>query len=134
LIGQIALKDRNADLTALGLGGLDNIHFLGHRPYETLENYYAGFDGYIIPYRLNEYTVGGCFPVKFHDALAVGFPTVVTDLPAYLPFKDVSYIAKNYDEFSLMVQKALIDDDSKKVKARQEQQSRIVGMEKFPKC
>ena len=120
LIGQIALKDRNADLTALGLGGLDNVHFLGHKPYETLENYYAGFDGYIIPYRLNEYTVGGCFPVKFHDALAVGFPTVVTDLPAYLPFKDVSYIAKNYDEFSLMVQKALIDDDSKKVKARQE--------------
>ena len=120
LIGQIALKDRKADLNSLGLGGLDNIYFLGHKPYEMLENYYAGFDGYIIPYRLNEYTVGGCFPVKFHDALAVGLPTVVTDLPAYLPFKDVSYIAKSYDEFSSMVQKSLIDDDSKKVKARQD--------------
>jgi len=120
LIGQIALKDRKADLFSLGLGDLNNIHFLGHKPYEVLETYYAGFDGYIIPYRLNEYTVGGCFPVKFHDALAVGLPTVVTNLPAYLPFKEVSYIAKDYDEFSAMVQKALIDDDSKKVKARQE--------------
>lgn len=119
LIGQIALKDKKAELSSLGLEDLDNIYFLGHKPYEILEKYYAGFDGYIIPYTLNEYTVGGCFPVKFHDSLAVGLPTVVTNLPAYLPFKDVCYIAEDYDEFSKMVQKSLIQDEAKKIRARQ---------------
>ena len=119
LIGQIALKDKKAAPESLGLDNIPNIHFLGQKPYETLEKYYAGFDGYIIPYKLNEYTVGGCFPVKFHDALAVGLPTVVTDLPAYLPFKDVSYIAKDYDQFSQMVQDSLIEDEPKKIRERQ---------------
>ncbi len=119
LIGQIALKDRSTSSESLGLDEYHNVYLLGQKSYETLERYYAGFDGYIIPYNLNEYTVGGCFPVKFHDALAAGLPTVVTDLPAYLPFKDVSYIAKNQDEFSALIGKSLIQDDAKKVKARQ---------------
>ena len=120
LIGQIALQDRKADLSSLGLDKYKNIYFLGHKPYQTLENYYAGFDGYIIPYELNEYTVGGCFPVKFHDSLAAGLPTVVTDLPAYLPFRGVSYITKTSEEFAEAVQKSLLDDDKEKIKARQD--------------
>ncbi len=119
LIGQIALQDRKADLSSLELDQFNNIYFLGHKSYETLENYYAGFDGYIIPYELNEYTVGGCFPVKFHDALAAGLPTVVTDLPAYAPFKDVSYVTKTHDEFAEAVKKSLIEDDKDKIEARQ---------------
>jgi hypothetical protein len=120
LIGQIALQDKKTDLLSLNLDKIKNIYFLGHKPYEILENYYAGFDGYIIPYKLNEYTVGGCFPVKFHDALAAGLPTVVTDLPAYLPFKDVSYISKTSEEFARNAQKSLLEDDKAKIKARQE--------------
>ncbi len=120
LIGQVALQDKKANLSSLGLDKYPNIYFLGQKPYEILENYYAGFDGYIIPYRLNEYTVGGCFPVKFHDALAGGLPTVVTNLPTYAPFKDVAYIAKTEDEFADMVQKSLLDDDRSKIRARQE--------------
>jgi glycosyltransferase involved in cell wall biosynthesis len=119
LIGQVALKDKSADLAGTSLEDLSNVHFLGQKPYETLEHYYAGFDGYIIPYRLNDYTVGGCFPVKFHDALAAGLPTVVTDLPAYLPFADVSYICKTFDEFATAVRKSLLEDSPDKVKSRQ---------------
>jgi len=120
LIGQIAYKDRDADLNNIGLGGLKNIYFLGEKPFEEMPEYYAGFDAYIIPYQLNEYTVGGCFPVKFHEALAVGIPTIVTDLPAYMPFKDVSYIARNYGEFSFYLKKALEEDNDTKVKERKE--------------
>ena len=69
---------------------------------------------------MNEYTVGGCFPVKFHEALAVGIPTVVTDLPAYMPFKDVCYIAKNNDEFLIQLKKALDEDNNLKIKERKE--------------
>ncbi len=119
LIGQNALKDKDVSLSKTGLEQFKNIYFLGQKPYEILEKYYAGFDGYIIPYKLNEYTVGGCFPVKFHDALAAGLPVVVTDLPAYLPFKAVSYICKTDVEFALAVQKSLLENDASKIKERQ---------------
>lgn len=120
LIGQIAMKDRDATLESIGLAEYDNVHFLGYIPYDVLENYYAAFDAYIIPYALNDYTIGGCFPVKFHDALAVGLPTIVTDLPAYSPFKDVSYISKSYQEFSDNIGRALKEDNPERIKARKD--------------
>ena len=74
----------------------------------------------IIPYQLNAYTIGGCFPVKFHEALAAGLPTIVTDLPAYYPFRDVCYIAKDHSQFSEFVGKAIKDDSQEKIRARME--------------
>lgn len=119
LIGPLALKDKNATLKDLGLEGLENVFYLGSRPYEEKKYYMAGFDVDIIPYQLNDYTVGGCFPVKFHDSLAAGLPVVVTDLPAYAPFEDVCYISKNYDEFSQNIRKALEEDNKKRILERQ---------------
>ncbi len=119
LIGQIAMKDKGADLKSIGLAEAENVHFLGQKAYAEMQNYYAAFDAYIIPYVLNDYTVGGCFPVKFHEALAVGIPTIVTNMPAYLPFKDVCYISKSYDEFSSNVALAIKEDTPDKIKQRQ---------------
>lgn len=119
IIGPIALKDREATAEELGFADYSNIKYMGSRPFKTIEKYYAGFDVFIIPYQLNDYTVGGCFPIKFHDALAAGLSTVVTNLPAYAPFRDVCYISKNYDEFSINIEKALREDSSEKIKARQ---------------
>lgn len=119
LIGPMALKDQEATTTINKFKTLANIYVLGSKDYTTIHTYFAGFDVFMIPYVLNDYTVGGCFPVKFHDALAGGLPTVVTDLPAYIPFSDVAYISKTYDEFSANVKKALEEDSADKVKARQ---------------
>lgn len=120
IIGPNALKDREAGSSEIGTEGFENIYFLGSRPYEVIEKYYAGFDAYMIPYQLNDYTVGGCFPVKFHDALAAGLPTVVTDLPAYRPFANVSYISRNYEEFSENIKLAVRNDSPEKIEARQQ--------------
>ena len=120
LIGQFALKEKDAGLATLGLDDLPNIYYLGPRPYEEKKYYLAGFDVELIPYQLNDYTVGGCFPVKFHDALAAGLPTVVTDLPAYAPFKDVTYIAKGAQDYSDKIEQALKEDSSERIQARQE--------------
>lgn len=120
IIGPLALKDKEATGEGLGFSHLPNVHFLGSRPYEGLEDYYAGFDAFIIPFQLNDYTVGGCFPIKFHDALAAGLPTIVTDLPAYAPFKDVSYISKDYEDFSKNIERALKEDSDEKTDNRQE--------------
>ena len=120
IIGPIAAKDREASLEELGLKGLRNVYFLGSRDYSGIQNYYAGFDAYMIPFQLNDYTVGGCFPVKFHEALAAGVPTVVTNLPAYKPFDNVAYISKNAAEFSNNIKKALDENNENRVKARLE--------------
>jgi glycosyltransferase involved in cell wall biosynthesis len=98
---------------------ISNVYFLETPSVEELPKYYAGFDAYIIPYVLNDYTVGGCFPIGFHDALAVGLAPVVTDLPAYAPFKGSAHIAKDNDEFSMFIDTALAEDNVKEVKGRQ---------------
>ncbi len=120
IIGPLALKDKEASIADLGFEGFENVYFLGSKPYDQKEYYLAGFDVDIIPYQLNDYTVGGCFPVKFHDSLAAGLPVVVTDMPAYIPFKDVCYISKSYDEFSMNLKKALDEDTPEKRKQRQQ--------------
>jgi glycosyltransferase involved in cell wall biosynthesis len=119
LIGPQALKDREASDTIAKLENLPNVHALGSRPFTSIEYYFAGFDAFMIPYVLNDYTVGGCFPIKFHDALAAGLPTIVTNMPAYLPFADVAYISKNYEEFSQNIKNALERDTPERIKARQ---------------
>ncbi|MCA9308606.1 MAG: glycosyltransferase [Patescibacteria group bacterium] len=107
LIGPMALKDTDADFSSLEIAKCKNVHYLGSRNYSSIQDYFAGFDAFMIPYVLNDYTVIGCFPVKFHDALAVGLPVVVTDMPAYYPFKDICFISKSNPEFSANIQNAL---------------------------
>lgn len=118
IIGPAALKDRNASAKELGFGGIANIKFLGTRPYESMPKYFAAADVFIIPYQLNDYTVGGCFPVKFHEALASGLPVVVTDLPAYKSFENVCYISKGYNDFSQNIRRALEEDNDQRRKER----------------
>lgn len=119
IIGPMALEDREASTKELGFENLGNIYFLGTKSYDEMPRYYAGFDAVIIPYQLNDYTVGGCFPVKFHEGLAAGLPVVVTDLPAYAPFSNVCYVSRGYNEFSQNVRRALEEDSEVKIKARQ---------------
>lgn len=120
IIGSLALKDNESSLKGLGFDDLKNVYFLGSKDFRILQNYFAAFDAFIIPYQLNDYTVGGCFPIKFHDALAAGFPVIVTDLPAYRPFEDACYVSKSYNEFSQNIRLALEEDSQEKRLARQQ--------------
>ncbi len=112
--------EKVSDLDLTQLKKLSNVTFLGTRPYESLPYYFAGSDVFVIPYNLNEYTIGGCFPVKFHDALSAGLPVVVTDMPAYKPFSDVCYIAKTESDYVSMIKLALEEDNEQKFNARRE--------------
>jgi glycosyltransferase involved in cell wall biosynthesis len=118
IIGPLALKDREGSRNNLGLKGLNNVYFLGTKPYTEIVKYIAAFDVAVIPYQINDYTVGGCFPVKFHEELAAGLPVVVTDLPAYTPFENVCYISRSYNEFSQNIRRAIEENSPQRVKER----------------
>ena len=119
VIGPLALKDRESTKKDLGFEDIENLHFLGRKEFTDMPKYISQFDVLTIPYQLNDYTVGGCFPVKFFEPLAAGIPLVVTDLPSYYPFEEVCYISKNPNEFSNNIRKALEEDSPIKAKQRQ---------------
>jgi len=119
IIGPVALKDRNASKRELGLDQAKNVYLLGTKDFTEIPKYLAHFDVMVIPYQLNDYTVGGCFPVKFLEELAAGLPVVVTDLPTYAPFSDVCYISKNNNDFSQNIRRALEDDSPDNVRKRE---------------
>jgi len=98
---------------------LNNVYFLGTKDYRELPKYLSHFDAMVIPYQLNDYTVGGCFPVKFLDYLAAGLPTIVTDLPTYAPFEKFCYVSKNENEFSQNIRVSLEENSPEKIKNRQ---------------
>ena len=116
LVGPQGVADSQPDLSELKK--LPNVHFIGPQPYEEMPKFFAGFDCYIIPYNLNNYTLKGCFPVKFFDALAAGLPTIVSNLPAFGPFADVCYIGGSDEEFISLIGKALEEDSPEKIKVR----------------
>ncbi len=118
LIGPKKVSDPNLNLSRFDK--LKNVYFLGEKVYEQMPNYFAGTDVFIIPYNLNDYTIGGCYPVKFHDAMSAGLPIVVTNLPVYKEFAQVCYIARNEEDFIELIKKALEEDSLARIKARQD--------------
>lgn len=96
MIGEIGEGDPNTNINILS--ECDNILFLGPKPYKELPNYIKKFDVAMIPCHINKYTKS-MFPMKFFEYLAAGVNVVTTDLPALQEFKNVSYIAKNDEEF-----------------------------------
>jgi len=87
---------------------LDNIYFLGAKPYDKLPNYLKGIDVAILPNNINEYT-NAMFPMKFFEYLSAGKPIVSVDLLALQDYKDICYLSKDYNEFSYNLQRVLED-------------------------
>ncbi len=116
LIGPEKVSDPDLDLTKLKR--MPNAHFLGLKPWAEIPMYFNHFDVFFIPYNLNDYTVGGCFPVKYFEGLAAGLPTVVTNMPAYNGFDPDGYIAKTDEEFINMIERAYKEDSIEKQNIR----------------
>lgn len=114
LVGPIGLSDSNKNLERLKK--YPNVIFTG--PIKYAESFSYFFDVYIIPYRVNNYTYFGCFPIKLFNALSTGIPVVVTDLPAYRGLEKYLYISKTKVEFVQNIKKALDESDLKLVEER----------------
>ncbi len=73
MIGPVAKIDPNS------LPLLDNIHYLGMKQYESLPNYFAGWDVAIMPFAISEAT-RFISPTKTPEYLAAGLPVVSTPI------------------------------------------------------
>ncbi len=115
MIGPEKVADPDLDLSALK--SMDNVHFLGMKPWEETPKYFNHFDAYFIPYHLEGYGSGG-FPVKYFEALSAGLPTIVTYLPAYKGFDPDGYVSNTAVEFIDNIKKGLDEDSQEKRQSR----------------
>lgn len=77
LIGKIAV---DAERKIKILDVVENIHFLGRKPYADLPAYCKAFDVALNPFAINELTLAAN-PLKVREYLAAGLEVVSTDIP-----------------------------------------------------
>jgi glycosyltransferase involved in cell wall biosynthesis len=98
--------------------GLENVHFLGEKPYNDLPGYLAYFDVCTIPFKIIPLTLA-TNPVKFYEYLSAGKPVVVVELPELVAYQEDCYLARNADEFLALLERAYGErDDEKKIERR----------------
>ena len=92
---------------------LDNVEFLGEKPYDELTFYLYAFDVCIIPFKLVDLTKA-TNPVKVYEYLCAGKPVVATNLPELqiLPPGTVT-LASSLDEFENGIAQSLERDGPK---------------------
>lgn len=131
LIRKIAAKFENGSIVLIGkiavdaeqkikvLNNIDNIHFLGRKPYETLPNYCKGFDVALNPFVINDLTLAAN-PLKVREYLAAGLQTVSTDIPEVRILKHC-LVGQNHEHFieqienvlNNLIEKEIISDEIK---------------------
>ncbi len=87
---------------------LDNVHWLGPRPFADVPRYLNNMDVNTICYRLD---IGNwtktAYPFKVHECLAAGKPVVSSRLPELLIHDDVIEFAETPEEWLAAVARAL---------------------------
>ena len=104
-IGPIGEGEPHTDVRSLK--EQPNVHLLGHRPYEQLPKYCAGFNCGWLPLQRNAYTQA-MFPMKFFEYLSAGLPVVASDIDALKAFAEVAWICEpKVNEFKSAISRCL---------------------------
>jgi glycosyltransferase involved in cell wall biosynthesis len=103
------------------LTALPNVHLLGNRAVHALPAYVQGMDVCVMPYEINDYT-NFIYPLKLHEYLATGRPTVATPINSVVPFMEVVGLATSVPEWQAAIENALTPAASspEAVRARRE--------------
>ena len=97
------------EFKASDLHGIENIHFLGPKPADTMPAYIKGFDVCLNPQIVNQVTIGN-YPRKIDEYLAMGKPVVATLTEGMSVFKDYTYLGDSHDDYLVNIEKALHDN------------------------
>lgn len=104
----VIIGPTKVDITVLS--ELQNVYFLGMKAHTDLPAYLHGMDVFIMPYRVNEYTIH-IYPAKIHECFATEKPVVATFLPELEPFSDVIRLAANEQQFARFVFESIREED-----------------------
>jgi glycosyltransferase involved in cell wall biosynthesis len=94
------------DTDTSAVEGLENVHFLGRKPYSALPSYCAGIDVAILPFAINELTLASN-PLKLREYLAAGLPVVTTDIPEARRLGEHVRIGTSYEQFLAHIETCL---------------------------
>lgn len=83
-----------------------NVFFLGAKASAEMPPYAQHFDVCIMPYRKDGYTKF-IYPLKLHEYLAAGRPTVGTSIRSLQDFANVISLADTYEEWSTAIAEGL---------------------------
>jgi len=90
---------------------LENVRWLGPKPYEEVPRYVAAFDVGLCPYVWNDWMRSG-FPLKLYEYLAAGKPVVASGNPDLGGMEPDVVLARGAAEFVAAVEHALrLDSD-----------------------
>lgn len=85
---------------------INNVHWLGMKPYSELFNYLWRFDVGIIPFKINTITLATS-PIKLFEYMAAAKPVVTTALPECQRYPGV-WVAETYEQFVKHLDSALL--------------------------
>jgi glycosyltransferase involved in cell wall biosynthesis len=103
----------------LDVESLENVHYLGSKPYSLMPCYAASFDVCVLPWVTGNEFVNYGSPIKVREYLATGKPVVITPLYEYEPLDGILRISRGYDDFIGKVEDSLANDSVEKRDARQ---------------
>jgi glycosyltransferase involved in cell wall biosynthesis len=105
------------DFKNSNLHKLSNVYFLGRKDVLELPNYVKGLDVTTNPQLKNNLTIGN-YPRKIDEYLAMGKPIVATNTKAMQMFKEHVYLADTKEEYVTLIDKAMIENTSYRIKNR----------------
>jgi glycosyltransferase involved in cell wall biosynthesis len=88
------------------LSRLRNVHLLGAKPVHELAHYPQHFDVCVMPYTIDGYT-RYIYPMKLHEYLASGTPTIGSRIPSLQAFSDVVPLVESPDDWQRAIREAL---------------------------
>ncbi len=97
-----------------------NVYFLGPKPTDVLPKYPQHFDVCLMPYAINDYTKY-IYPLKLHEYLAAGRPTVGTRIRTLESFSPLVSLAIGADDWSEAVTQALRSEANTPQRIRERQ-------------
>ncbi|WP_019140751.1 glycosyltransferase [Noviherbaspirillum massiliense] len=105
-IGNVAGKERQL----AALRQMRNVHFLGGKPVERLPGYIQHFDVCLMCYEVNDYT-RYIYPLKLHEYLAAGRPTVSSPIELIHGFAHAVSIASDEAQWLAAIESGLAESD-----------------------
>jgi glycosyltransferase involved in cell wall biosynthesis len=98
-----------------------NVHFLGGKPREAVPTYVRSMDVCTICYRTGDGDwVGYGYPLKLHEYLACGKPTICSDMPTVRQFQPAVRIARDGPEWMRAIEQAMAEDGEEAIEARKQ--------------